>query len=446
MNNSTDTEKTIEPARSKVRVLVFLLIFFAIAINYMDRVNFAVATPVIEKQFGFNIAQMGEISFAWAIMYAIFNFPGGWLVDKLKLRKAFSLAIGWWSIFTILTVVAFSFSSWIVIRGLMGVGEAPVWPLNAKATATWAAQSERSTTYTLPGSGQFLGPAIGSVLSGLIVASLGWQWAFIIFGILGLIWIPIWYTLVRDTPETHPWVNQAELRYIQGASGAISQSAFTRKDMRDAVRVMMSRNGVGVLLTFLTFGYILFTFLNWLPVYMYFTFHLSIVKSAAWSSVSYGGGFLGFIISGPINDRLIRRYGNGKGRKLGAGVPMGAMIIMMLIAVKTAEAHDVITTVILIGLSLMAMNSTVGSWAVNAIDLAPNPRSTAFVYGIYNGVLNLMGAANSIILTRIAGNSGFIAAFSSAILFMVVFLIGLIFVIDRRGVISTKERLAQLNS
>ncbi|MDA8205362.1 MAG: hypothetical protein M0Z36_04785, partial [Thermaerobacter sp.] len=121
------------------------------------------------------------------------------------------------------------------------------------------------------------------------------------------------------------------------------------------------------------------------------------------------------------------------------------MIIMMLIAVETSKAHAVIPTVVLIGLSLMAMNSTVGSWAVNAIDLAPNPRSTAFVYGIYNGVLNLMGAANSIILTRIAGSSGFIAAFSSAILFMVVFLVGLIFVIDHRGVISTKERLLKLN-
>ncbi len=443
MNNPSDSAR--EPARSKVRILVFLLIFFAIAINYMDRVNFSVAVPAIEKQFGFNIAQIGEIAFAWTLTYAVFNFPGGWIADKLKLRNAFSLAIGWWSIFTILTAVAYSFSSWIIIRGLMGVGEAPVWPLNAKATSTWAAPGERSTTYTMPGSGQFVGPAVGSVLSGLIVASLGWQWAFIIFGLLGLAWVPIWYTMVRDTPETHPWVNQAELRYIQGASGALGQSAVTREDMRMAARVMTSRNGIGVFLTFLTFGYILFTFLYWLPSYMYFTFHLSIVKSAAWSSISYGGGFLGFMISGPINDRLIRRYGNGKGRKIGSGVPMVLMIIMMLIAVETSKAHAVIPTVVLIGLSLMAMNSTVGSWAVNAIDLAPNPRSTAFVYGIYNGVLNLMGAANSIILTRIAGSSGFIAAFSSAILFMVVFLVGLIFVIDHRGVISTKERLLKLN-
>src|SRR5580700_2880024 len=89
--------------RSNVRFLVFFMMFLAVVINYMDRANFTVSTPLIEKQFHFDIRQMGRISFIWGLTYALFNFPGGWFADKLGIRKAASFAIGWWSIFTILS-------------------------------------------------------------------------------------------------------------------------------------------------------------------------------------------------------------------------------------------------------------------------------------------------------------------------------------------------------
>ena len=438
--STSNNLKNSPEKRTKVRTIVFLLIFVAITINYMDRVNFAVAVPVIQKQFGFSIGKMGQISFAWGIVYALFNFPGGWIADRLGLRKAFSFALGWWSIFTIVTALAYNFGSWMIIRALMGLGEAPVWPLNAKATHDWASTTERSKAFTLAGSGQFVGPAFGTILAGWIVTAFGWQWAFISFGVLGLIWIPIWFVLVRDVPASHPWVNQAELRFIQGMSGASSteKTTATRGDFIVALRAIASRNGIGVFITFLTFGYILFTFLYWLPSYMYFVFHLSIIKSAAWATVAYLGGFIGFLISGPINDYLIVRFGRGVGRKMGAGIPMVLMVLMMLGALQTSRDHLVAATVILMGLSMLVMNASVGAWAVNAIDLAPSVRNSAFVYGIYNGVLNLMGAFNSLILTWIAGQHGFIAAFLSAIAFMIVFLIGLIFVIDKRGIIPSE--------
>jgi ACS family D-galactonate transporter-like MFS transporter len=332
----------------------------------------------------------------------------------------------------------------------MGAGEAPIWPINAKATSTWSSTGERARAFTLAGSGQFVGSMIGVVVSGWIVHWFGWQWTFIIFGALGILWIPVWYALVRDTPQSHPWINQRELRYIQGVSGAtatrpeIRQESLSRVEMKQALGVMLTRNGIGVFLTFLTFGYVLFTFLNWLPTYMYETFNLSIVKSASWTSLTYLAGFIGFLVSGPINDGLVAKFGHAKGRKLGAGVPMGMMIVMMLAALETSKLRLVVPTVVLIGLSLMVMNASVGAWAVNAVDIAPTPRSSAFVYGVYNGVLNLMGAYSSILVTMLAHSFGFIAAFSSAVVFMVIFLIGLIFVIDENGIMPAKGELVEI--
>lgn len=410
----------------------------AFVINYMDRANFNVSAPLIERQFGLSIAQIGRISFIWGLAYALCNFPGGWLVDNLGMRKAASFALGWWSIFTILSAVAYSMFSWCLIRALMGAGEALIWPINAKATSTWAAPSERARAFTTAGSGQFLGSIVGVFVSGWIVHWWGWRWTFILFGMLGLLWVPIWWALVRDTPQSHPWVNERELRFIQGMAGSAPRRAeeehLSRKEMKQALKVMLTRNGIGVLLTFLTFGYILFTFLNWLPIYMHDTFHLSIVRSASWASVSYLAGFVGFLVSGPINDWLVAKYGCAKGRKLGAGLPMGLMIVMMLCALETSKLDLVAPSALLIGLSLLVMNVSVGAWAVNAVDLAPTPKSTAFVYGIYNGVLNLMGAYSSILVTAIAQRFGFIWAFSSALIFMAIFLFGLVVVIDRRGI------------
>ena len=434
--------------RTKVRYLVFCMMFVAIVIAYIDRANFNVSVPLIEKQFGFDIEQIGRISFVWGLAYALFHFPGGWYADKLGIRKAASFAIGWWSIFTILSAVAYSMVSWCVIRGLMGVGEAPIWPINAKATSTWSAPSERARAFTLAGSGQFVGSAFGVYFSGLIVHWVGWQWTFIIFGALGLLWVPIWIFLVRDTPQSHPWINQRELRFIQGVSGAAhtqeKETHLSREEMRTAIGKMLTRNGIGVFLTFLCFGYVLFTFLNWLPTYMYETFQLSIVKSASWTSVTYLAGFVGFLASGPVNDGLVAKYGHAKGRKLGGGVPMGMMIVMMLIALETSKLKLVAPTAVLIGLSLLVMNASVGAWTLNAIDLAPTPKSSAFVYGVYNGILNLMAAFSNIIVTWIAKQHGFIWAFSSAVVFMAIFLFGLIVVIDGKGIVPAKEERMEL--
>ncbi|WP_256367374.1 MFS transporter [Acidisphaera sp. S103] len=112
--------------------MVFLVIF----INYMDRVNFSVSIPAIRERFGFRLEDIGAISFAWAIVYALFNFPGGWNADRLGLRWGLSAALGWWSVFTIATPVAGGMASWMVVRGLMGAGEAPIWSFNAKTTAS----------------------------------------------------------------------------------------------------------------------------------------------------------------------------------------------------------------------------------------------------------------------------------------------------------------------
>jgi MFS family permease len=387
------------------------LMFASIFVNYMDRVNFSVSIPAIRHAFGFSLQQIGAIAFAWGIVYAIFNFPGGWLVDRLGMRWGLVTTLGWWSAFTILTPFARTLGAWYAVRGLMGAGEAPIWALNAKCANAWAPAAKRSTFFTWAGSGQFAGPAIGTLLAGIILSTLGWQWTFVIFGLAGLAILPFWAVFVRDrraTPAREESVDWSGVR-----------------------AVIFSRTGLGMFFVYLTFGYILFTFLYWVPSYMYYTFHTSIFKSAAWASLGGALGFFGFILSGPLNDALVARFDRLTARRIGATVPMLFSVACVIASLATAAAQLVALTAVLIGLAQLLMNVTVGAWAVNVIDISPNHASTGFVYGFYNGVLNVMGAFNSIIITALAARYGFPAAFGSAIVFMLIFLASMLFIVDR---------------
>lgn len=396
-----------------MRPYVVLLMFAGIAINYMDRVNFAVSTPAIRQAYGFSLEQIGAILFAWSIVYAVFNFPGGWLVDRLGLRWSLVLTLGWWSAFTIATPFARTLGQWYAVRGLMGAGEAPIWPINAKCARALAPPERRSLFFTWAGSGQYVGPFVGNAVAGLILVRFGWQWTFIVFGVAGLLLLPLWLAAVRDRPHA---THEPE-----------------RPDWAGIRAVIFSRTGIGMLLVYLTFGYILFTFLNWVPSYMYYTFHASILKSALWASLAAGFGWLGFIVSGPFNDALVARYDRLVARRIGAAAPMLVAMVCMAASLWLAKAGLVGATAVLLGVVQLLMNMTVGAWAVNVIDISPNHASTGFVYGIYNGVLNLMGACNSLILAWLATHFGFPIAFGSATVFMAIFLIGILGVVDRNS-------------
>src|SRR5215471_1122908 len=111
-------------APTRVRRTVLGLTVAAYMITYMDRVVMSAAVPSIQKEFGFSLVTMGLIvsSFRWA--YALFQIPGGWYGDWIGPRRAFSIIVTWWSLFTSLTAAAWGAASMAMIRFLFGIGEA----------------------------------------------------------------------------------------------------------------------------------------------------------------------------------------------------------------------------------------------------------------------------------------------------------------------------------
>src|SRR4029077_20827265 len=209
---------------SRGRWYVLLMISAMYLITYLDRVNISTAAPLISKEFGFDKITMGFIFSAFVWAYAMFQVPGGWLSDKLGARGVLSGIVTYWSIMTAATAGAFNAASFIVVRFLFGVGEAGAFPGATRAMQLWYPRRERGFVQGITHSASRAGAAIAPPIVLLIMINLGWRWAFVICGAVGLLWSLWWSFSYRNLPEDHAMVNPAELEAIRGrgANGEIN--------------------------------------------------------------------------------------------------------------------------------------------------------------------------------------------------------------------------------
>ena len=433
--------------KTNVRWMIPVMLFIAIMFNYADREIWTITAPAYAYAFGWTksvssygisgagIAEYSLILFGWSLAYALFNFPGGSIVDKLGLRKSMGVFYAIWSVFTILTAATFSFLSMLIVRLFMGAGEGPVWPVNAKSAKIWTNRYDESKAYTWAGAGQAVGPVVAATIGVAIYILFGWPGPFIFFGALGIIFALIWYYYVRDTPDEHKGVNTAELDYINEGKteGQKTEKKLNPKDAwkKTMKMVFTTQAGIGTLLIFLSFGYILYTFLYWLPTLLFSTFVHSVTTSGLYTAAVDTALIVGFLGSGPLNDGLLKKFTKVNARRIGSLLPMSIMIIMIGLSYFTGTARLLIPTVILLAAGAGMMNLTVGSWAVNAIDLSP-VGATGTMYGFYNGMLNLVGAFNSIIEGVLFIDYGAVVGFASSIIFMAIFIGGYVGLIRKK--------------
>lgn len=172
------------------------LMFASTVLNYMDRQAMALVRPQIQEEFHLQYVDFGWVLAAFALTYAVFQVPAGYLVDRWNVRWAYAGAVAWWSLAAMAAAFAPSLAVLMVLRGLLGVGESFNWPCALRVTATILPPADRSL-----GNGIFnSGAAVGAVLTPLVVTLLtaryGWRTAFLTVGILGFIWVGVWLALL----------------------------------------------------------------------------------------------------------------------------------------------------------------------------------------------------------------------------------------------------------
>jgi ACS family hexuronate transporter-like MFS transporter len=205
--------KTLPNKKENYRWRILALLFFATTINYIDRQVIGILKPFIADDLGWSEADYGYIVTAFQVAYAIGLITTGRILDKLGTRIGYLWAIVVWSFAGMAHAAARGVTSFAVALFALGMGESANFPAAVKSVAEWFPKKERAFAAGLFNSGSTVGAIIAPVIVSGITLAMGWQWAFIITGALGFIWIIFWLAWYQ-VPEKHLKISKQELEYI----------------------------------------------------------------------------------------------------------------------------------------------------------------------------------------------------------------------------------------
>jgi len=235
------------------------------AITYLDRVTISVTRPYIARDLGLSPTQMGYVFSAFYMAYALFEIPTGWWGDKVGTRRVLTRIVCWWSAFTVLTGMAFSYSSLLAIRFLFGAGEAGAWPNVARTFSRWFPRQERGTAQGIFFMGAHLSGGLTPMLVTALLVYFDWRSLFVLFGSIGFVWAVAWYWWFRDSPAEHPAVGAAELATIQSGRAADAGLALEGTEWK---RLLANRTVVCLCLMYFTQSFGGAFYVTWLPTYL----------------------------------------------------------------------------------------------------------------------------------------------------------------------------------
>jgi sugar phosphate permease len=390
----------VAPQRpTRVRHTVLWLTVAAYMITYMDRVAISSAVPVIEKEFGFSMVTMGWIlaSFRWG--YALFQIPGGWLGDRIGPRRALTLIVAWWSLFTSATAFAWNAASMAAVRFLFGMGEAGAFPIATRSLSRWILPEERGFAQGVTHAGSRLGAALTPTLVVLLIAAFGWRSAFLTFGTLGLIWAAVWYWYYRDTPGEHSSVNRAERDLIGASLGERGPGAAKSVPWR----AILSSSTIWTLsLMYFCYGYCLSVYLDWFPKYLNAHRGFDLKEMGFYTTLPLLAATCGDLLGGWSSDVWAKRTGNLKAAR--RAVAMAGFLLAAAAIVSATMTANPMTCVWLTCLALFALESTVGvSWAI-PLDIGGDYAGS--VSAVMNTCGNIGGAISPTLLAYLVRAHG----------------------------------------
>ena len=269
----------------RVAARLVMLVTVAVFINYIDRGNLATAAPLIHDALRLNEQQLGVLFSAFYPTYVLFMPATGWLAERFGAKRVLAAGITVWSVATFLTGFAGSFATLLALRLLLGIGESVAFPCASKVLASAVEVARLGVANGVLGFGYLLGPAVGTLIGGLLMAQYGWRPVFIVFGALSLLWLWPWLRTRVDTPA--------------GAAGETVAPP--------ALRLILRQRALwGAAVGHFASNYTYYFILSWLPLYLVKARGFSIGSMAMIASWAYLLNALSALGMGRLQDHWIR--------------------------------------------------------------------------------------------------------------------------------------------
>jgi ACS family glucarate transporter-like MFS transporter len=358
----------------------YWVIFYAVTLavlSYINRVAISQAAPEIARDLNFTDVQMGKIFGAFALSYALFEVPSGWLGDWIGPRKVLLRIVLWWSAFTAITGGMWNFASMWLARFFFGAGEAGGFPNLTKSFTTWLPKLEHVRAQGIMWTFARWGGAFTPLLVVSVLHFVNWRWAFVLFGGFGVVWVVFFYRWYRDNPRDHPSVNAAELALLEGSEHASAGHARV-----PWAKLLKTRS---VWLLWLQYFWLSFPWyfnITWLPTYLQQHWKLAPAEAARFAILPLFFGGLGSLFCGSISAGFARRVGLATSRRiLATSGFLGAAVFLTL----SIQFHDPKWAMLSMGMASFCNDLAMPpSWAA-CMDIGGKYAGTV------SGSMNMMG-------------------------------------------------------
>ena len=288
----------------RLRWWIVWTLFFSTVINYINRQTFSVLAPVITRELHLSHTELSQVFSAFQSAYAGTWLVGGVVLDIIGTRLGLALAVVWWSAVSMLTGLANSVLTFSIFRFLLGIGEGCNWPGASKAVAEWFPAKERGVAVAIFDSGSSVGGAIAALTVPWVAIMFGWRYAFVLSGLLGLVWLALWLTFYHPLAK-HPRVSAEERALIE--AGRDTATSSRQRGAGRYLSLLKQPNVWGIVLGRSLTDPIWWFYVFWLPQYLSDARGFSLKQIAAFAWIPFVAADIGNFTGGLASGFLIKR-------------------------------------------------------------------------------------------------------------------------------------------
>lgn len=393
-----------------LRWWIITLIFIATVINYIDRTAFALLWPEMGKDLGMDNSDYALMLNVFMFTYAASKFLSGRLYDKIGTRIGFVLSIVVWSLAAAGHAIAKGITSLSAARGLLGLGEAGLWPGAVKNNGEWFPVKQRALAQGIFNAGASIGNVIAPVVIVFLYSKFGWKSTYVILGLVGLIWILPWLVINKSKPEQHPWITDEEKNLLLNDKKQNNISLDSDAKSLSVAKILSYKEPWGILLCRFFIEPIWWFFAGWMPIYLNSKFGLSIEEIGNTMWISYLMAATGGILGGIITEEIIKRTSTDMGRK--ASIVIGSFLIIAGFVAIIIFVNDTnyMTFIYLSGMALFGFQFAIGNIQTLSSDLFRGP-SVGTLAGLAGTVAAFSPMLMNWFIGRITDGGSYIPAF-----------------------------------
>ncbi len=373
--------------RGSIVGLVALVVF----INYVDRGNLATAAPLIQGQLKLSPTQLGVLLSAFFWTYTPSQILAGWMAERINPYRTLALGLAVWSIATVLSGLAGGFVSLLALRLLLGLGESAAFPCSSKLFAAHLPAARLGRANGLVAVGLALGPAFGTLVGGLMMASLGWRPVFIVFGLASLAWLWPWLRATRH------------VRSAPATEGLEPEPGFA---------ALLGRRALwGAGLGHFCGNYVFYFVISWLPLYLVKTHGLSLGRMSELGGLIYLVYAASCLATGWLSDRALEAGADASvvRKSVSVASQLGAALAMLGCVLGDAG----VSVIALFGAAIAFGLNTPTIYAIG--QTLAGPRAGGKWMGVQNGIGNLAGIIAPLVTGVVVERTGqFSGAFAIA--------------------------------